>query len=548
MSVNPNELKSAADGLRGPGDRWDSHWFKLVRAEKVVFNGDNREFRKNLIERHRLVVCVDDACRIVVDGVRTAVAQGSVVVCGPGQWIEAGGPSKAEQTMYFLDYETGCWDREATGSSTNGNGEKESGAREYRLASGVRLAETIHRCWERPGPAERMRAQAVFHELLAGVAEKRERSDTEAPDLVKEEIDRRYGEELSIDTLADLSGVSRYHLMRSFKERYGRSIIEYMTEVRLMQAKRLMSESGLPISEIAARVGFRSEPYFRTVFRKEVGITPGAYLRNRKRKVAAYSWPVLGQLLPLNVVPHAAPLDHYWTDEFSRKYGGDVKVLLGHHYEFNRGALRRARPDCIIGLDCTISPEEAERLGEIAPVLLLPWMEADWRSHLRLVADFLGMAEDAGTWLERYERKAASIRERIPDFVRDDKVLVLKIAGDDLQIWGHKAMTVLYDDLGLAPALLAQSVDWYEPVELGRLSECDAGRFVVSVNDDARSQALWEKLQADKRWSGLRPVRAGAVHFLQGHPAWVYPWLENSALHQERLLDRIPPLFLCADS
>lgn len=538
MSDKLDDRNRIGDGL------WDSLWFKLIHVEKVVFNGEDWKFRQDRIERHRLIVCADDTCRVVVDGVRIAVAPGSVVACIPGQWIEMGGPSKAEQTMYVLDYERGCWDRGSAGQNPNGKAGNESGAREYRLACSIRMGETIHRCWERSESAERMRAQAVFHELLAGVAEKRERPDADAPDLVKEAINRRYGDELSIEELADLSGVNRYHLMRSFKERYGKSIIEYITEVRLLQAKRLMLESGLPIAEIAGRVGFRSEAYFRTVFKKEVGITPAVYLRNGQRKVAAYSWPVLGQLLPLNVIPHAAPLDHYWTDEFSRKYGGDVAVPLGHHYEFNRSALRRARPDCIIGLDSTIVPEEAERLGEIAPVLLLPWMKADWRSHLRMVADFLGMVEDAETWLERYERKAASVRERISGVVRDDKVLVLKVAGDELQIWGRRAMSVLYDDLGLAPAALAEGVDWYEPVELERLSECDADRFVVSVNGDVRSQSLWEKLQADKRWSGLIQVRKEAVHSLRGHSAWVYPWLEHSALYQERLLDRVSHLFL----
>ncbi|QHT62556.1 AraC family transcriptional regulator [Paenibacillus lycopersici] len=538
MSDNQNEMNRIGENLL------DSLWFKLLRIEKVVFDGDEWKFERERIERHRLIVCADDTCRVVVDGVRIAVVPGSVVVCIPGQWIETGGPSKAEQTMYIVDYERGYWDRRTAETDPNGKAGCESGTREYRLASAVRMGETMHRYWERFDTAERMRAQAVFHELLAGIAEKRERPDADAPDLVKEAIDRRYGEELSIEELAELSGVNRYHLMRSFKERYGKSIIEYITEVRLLQAKRLMLESSLPIAEIAGRVGFRSEAYFRTVFKKEVEITPAVYLRNRRRKVAAYSWPVFGQLLPLNVIPHAAPIDHYWTDEFSRKYGGDVTVPLGHDYEFNRSALRRARPDCIIGLDSTISREEADRLGEIAPVLLLPWMKTDWRSHLRMVGDFLGMAEDAEMWLERYEWKAASVRERISRFVRDDKVLVLKVAGDELQIWGCKAMSVLYDDLGLAPAALAEGVDWYKPIELERLSECDAGRFVVSVNGDVRSQAFWEKLQADKNWRGLKQVREQAVHSLRGHSAWVHPWIEHSAFYQERLLDGAAHLFL----
>ncbi|MFB9753010.1 AraC family transcriptional regulator [Paenibacillus hodogayensis] len=448
--------------------------------------------------------------------------------------------------MHFLEFELGRFP----------NGEanqdplaiKKSGTLEYLISASVRIGDMIQLYWEQSTAADRMRAQAGLYELLALLIEKQEHRDTEAPELAKKEIDHRYGEGLSVDELAALSGVSRYHLMRGFKERYGKSIVEYLTEIRLLHAKKLMRESDLPVGEIAGRVGFRSEPYFRTVFKKEVGIAPAVYLRNRKRKVAAYSWLVLGQLLPLQVVPHAAPLDHYWTDEFSRKFIGDIEVPLGHHYDFNRHALWKAKPDYIIGLENSVPPDEAVRLGEIAPVLLLPMMGC-WRQQFRMTADFLEISEDAASWLEHYEQRAKSIREQVRSTIRGEKVLVLKVAGNELHIWGRKAMTVLYDDLGLAPSSLAEEVDWYSPVELDRLCECDDDcRFIVSVNGDSHSQSYWKTLQKDNRWTRLRQVRENNVHMQQGHRAWVYPWFENSALYRQRQLEMASHLILCTNS
>ncbi|MFF2090908.1 AraC family transcriptional regulator [Paenibacillus sp. NPDC058174] len=524
-------------------------WLKLVYVEKVEYSGQEWVFRKDELTRHRLVIC-GSPCRVIVDGVRIPAYSGTVILCRPGQWVETGGPSQEKQVMYILEFEQG--------PLTSDEGEQiidaplKHGTHEYRIADSVRIGDTIYEYWERAvssvpsALADGMRVQASFYELLALLIEQREHRNSEAPEMAKKEIDLRYGEGLSVDELASLSGVSRYHLMRAFKERYGKSIVEYLTEVRLQQAKKLMLENGLPISDIAERVGFRSEPYFRTVFKKEVGIAPAVYLRNRRRKVAAYSWPVLGQLLPLQVVPHAAPIDHYWTDEFSRKYSSDIEVPLGHHYEFNHRALLQAKPDCIIGLDSTISQEEAVQLGKIAPVLRLPWMEAGWREHLRMAADFLGMTDHAVSWLEHYEQKAQLVQERVHNRIGNDKVLVLKVAGDEMQIWGRKAMTVLYDDLGIKPAALMGSVEWYAPVELEQLAHCEEDcRFIVSVNGDFQSQAFWKKLQTDKRWSGLRQVRQNRVHLQQGHQAWVYPWFENSALYQERQLDRLEHLILC---
>ncbi|WP_068780496.1 AraC family transcriptional regulator [Paenibacillus sp. GM2] len=527
-------------------DLLNNAWLKLVQVEKVKYSGQEWSFRKDRLIRYRMVICIDP-CRVIVDGIPISAVTGTVILCCPGQWIETGGPSKAEQAMYFLDFEQGLLTAEDAGKDTNTK--PNSCKLEYRIPASIRIAGMIHLYWERFTTADQMRVQAGFYELLALLIEKIEHRDTDMPELAKQEIDSRYKEGITVDELASLSGVSRYHLMRGFKERYGKSIVEYLTEVRLRHAKKLMLESGLSVDEIADRVGFRSESYFRAVFKKEVGIAPAVYLRNRKRRVAAYSWPILGSLLPLQVIPYAAPVDHYWTDEFNRKYSGDIEVPLGHHYDFNRRALRKAKPDCIIGLDSTISPDEAARLGEIAPVLLLPWMDADWRQHLLMTADFLQMNEAAAAWLERYEQKARSVRERIHSVVGDKKVLVLKVAGEEMQIWGRKAMTVLYDDLGLAPASLMNQIDWYEAVELERLSGCDENcLFVVSVNEDLRSQAYWKQLQEDEGWRGLRPVRENKVYLQSGHPAWVYPWLENSALYHERQLARVEHLILCADS
>ncbi|OBZ18663.1 hypothetical protein A8L34_03600 [Bacillus sp. FJAT-27264] len=515
-------------------------WFKLVNIELVGYSRDYWSYRRELAERHLLIVAGSERNRIVIDGQALATYSGMVVACRPGQTVEIGVTSEEGHPLYLLYFEMGSvgiavMDHTTTENQQSGDLEEES-----RIPAAPALCGQIHRSWLSEGLADKMRAQATFHELLALIIEYQGQETVKLLAKVKTEIDRYYSEEITIDRLAVASGISRYHLMRIFRERYGKSIGEYITGIRLHHAKQLMQKREHSIHEIAGMVGFQSESYFRTVFKKQVGMAPAAYLRNRTFRVAAYSWPILGHLLPLQTIPYAAPMDHYWTDDYRRRYGSDVVIQLGHEYEFNRSVLRQAQPDLIIGLDSTISPEEEERLQEIAPVLLLPWMSADWRSHLLLVAEALGRTHEGEQWLEQYDRQARSVREQVQPIVKDDKVLVLKVSTDGLFVWGRKAMTVFYDDLQITPAPLVNEIEWFEPMEAWQLASYDADRIVTTVDDDTASRLLWNNLQQSEHWITLAAVQHHAVHSLPGHSSWVFPWIEYTAWDHKLLLDNAP--------
>jgi len=67
--------------------------------------------------------------------------------------------------------------------------------------------------------------------------------------------------------------------MRIFKKNTDKRPNEYLTELRLDEAKRLMSDSTVSVAEAAERSGFRDAGYFSTVFRKHMGIPPSEYRR-----------------------------------------------------------------------------------------------------------------------------------------------------------------------------------------------------------------------------------------------------------------------------
>ncbi|MFD2467685.1 helix-turn-helix domain-containing protein [Amycolatopsis silviterrae] len=81
-------------------------------------------------------------------------------------------------------------------------------------------------------------------------------------------------------TLADLAGevhLSVYHLVRVFKEATGVTPYRYLTRLRIDEAKRLLRETDLTISQIAGRCGFADPAVLSKAFLRQTGVRPSAY-------------------------------------------------------------------------------------------------------------------------------------------------------------------------------------------------------------------------------------------------------------------------------
>lgn len=97
---------------------------------------------------------------------------------------------------------------------------------------------------------------------------------------VRQWIEEHYQENLSMDGLARMAGVSRGYFFRSFKKAFGISPLAYQQGLRIEAAKTLLHAASLNCSEIADRTGFENVCFFHRVFKKHVGITPRQYRNN----------------------------------------------------------------------------------------------------------------------------------------------------------------------------------------------------------------------------------------------------------------------------
>jgi AraC-like DNA-binding protein len=67
------------------------------------------------------------------------------------------------------------------------------------------------------------------------------------------------------------------YLSRLFKKELGVTLLEYIHAVKTNEAKRLLSETEAPLSEVAEMLGFSNEYYFNSFFKRNIGISPGSY-------------------------------------------------------------------------------------------------------------------------------------------------------------------------------------------------------------------------------------------------------------------------------
>lgn len=94
-------------------------------------------------------------------------------------------------------------------------------------------------------------------------------------------INAHFKENISLDEIADIASISKYHFLRVFKQLNGVTLTEYIHYQRIVEAKRLLAMTEKPVWEIAEELGYNSVQYFFRVFKSRTGYTP---LQYRKKK------------------------------------------------------------------------------------------------------------------------------------------------------------------------------------------------------------------------------------------------------------------------
>lgn len=95
--------------------------------------------------------------------------------------------------------------------------------------------------------------------------------------LAKRYIDSNYAQNITLDTLAEITHINKYYLAHSFASCIGQSPISYLSAKRLQASMDLLINTNHSIAQIASSTGFSSQSYFSQIFKKSVGMAPQQY-------------------------------------------------------------------------------------------------------------------------------------------------------------------------------------------------------------------------------------------------------------------------------
>ena len=120
-------------------------------------------------------------------------------------------------------------------------------------------------------------AQKFLMECIHAVSSVKKAEENPIIKKVCAYVDENLSRDISLDTAAEFAGVSSFYLSKLFKEEKGETFINFISDKRLEQSRKLLSETNLSIKEITAEVGYNDQNYFSRIFKNKYGLSPKEY-------------------------------------------------------------------------------------------------------------------------------------------------------------------------------------------------------------------------------------------------------------------------------
>jgi AraC-like DNA-binding protein len=121
-------------------------------------------------------------------------------------------------------------------------------------------------------------ARLAPHLRGAAASPRRERSEHAPVRRARRYLEDRWDQPVALAELARVAGLSRFELIRRFREQNGLTPHAFQRDLRIERARAMLGD-GMPAAAVAAACGFADQPHLSRVFKRLVGVTPGTYAR-----------------------------------------------------------------------------------------------------------------------------------------------------------------------------------------------------------------------------------------------------------------------------
>ncbi|WP_426453215.1 helix-turn-helix domain-containing protein [Paenibacillus sp. S-38] len=129
----------------------------------------------------------------------------------------------------------------------------------------------------------RQTALELMEQMMEEMSREREDRKIHAVERAKLYLAERYSSDISMEQTAEHVNLSPYYFSRIFKLHTGETFVDYLTRLRISEAKRLLEREELSFKEICYEVGYHDPSYFSRIFKKTAGCTPSEYRQQSGR-------------------------------------------------------------------------------------------------------------------------------------------------------------------------------------------------------------------------------------------------------------------------
>lgn len=344
-------------------------------------------------------------------------------------------------------------------------------------------------------------------------------------------METQYGQVISREQLAAVAGLNPEHYSRIFRKYKGTSPMDYLADLRMEKAKELLKQGNRSIMEIGQAVGYVDPYHFSRRFKQVVGVSPALFAQQALPGIIALDG--LGHCEALGAVPAAADLEQAGGYVRLRRSPQLKDISPAMHPQSLPSKLASLHPAVII----TSRTELQQQLSHTSAVIGIDVLQDPIYEQLFQVAQGLGRMQEAADWVRQYEEKSAELRSRLFRAIGGERVAILRVREQLLQIYGMLNMGYpLYRSLQLAPPekismqCLCNAYFHSNVIEINELPFYEAEHLFVVVQPDQGAYRQWETIIRCSAWESFPAVRRGNVYQLD-----VAYWLANdpvSILHQ----------------
>ena len=261
----------------------------MHNLEIVEVSYIDHEFPRHLHETFVIEVVVEGNVALECNGKSHHAPKESIILLHPGE-VHTGRSADGTAVSYRSFHPTGEW-MEWISERLNYPREVAFKSVTFENPPVARLLKKAHKAFQKnqdPLHAEGLMTLAISA-LLQSQSDALPITSLNAPQSImraKEYLEDEYSRSIQLSELANVSGLSPFYFLRAFTKATGLTPHEYLCNLRVEKARKLLS-AGISIAETAAETGFFDQSHLHRHFRRILGITPGKYRAILSNKRAA---------------------------------------------------------------------------------------------------------------------------------------------------------------------------------------------------------------------------------------------------------------------